>query len=102
MKAYTLFYNFIWIYYNEQAKGDVYMYIKKAEDTKFGFGQIGDDKLIGYISEFEYEDNKLLKKLSLPTYVDQETGSIVYLYKDKIVTFKEFQKEYLKEYYKIK
>ncbi len=77
------------------------MFVKKSEDTVFGFGQIGEDKLIGYISEFKYEDNRLLKKLVLPTYVDQANGNVVYIYKDKILTFKELQTEYLKEYYAV-
>lgn len=78
------------------------MYIRKSEDTVFGFGQINEDKLIGNISEFEYEDNKLITTLSLPTYIDEERGLAVYLYKDKIVTFKELQREYLKDYYDVK
>lgn len=77
------------------------MFIRKKEDTVFGFGQVGDDKLLGYVGEFEHGDNHLIKKLTLPTYVNEDNGDIVYIYKDKIVTFKELQTVYLTEYYSL-
>lgn len=75
------------------------MYIKRKEDVVLGFGQMGEDKMIAHIGEFDYEDNVLLKKLSFQVYEDVDTKELLYVYKDKLLTFKELRSVYLKEYY---
>ena len=75
---------------------------KKIENAILGFGQIGEDKVIAGINEFDYEDNKLIKKLSFPVYEDEERGVKLYMYKDCLYTYKELHKAYLKEYYNVK
>lgn len=77
------------------------MYIKSKVETVLGFGQMGDDKIIANIGEFDHEDNVLLKKLSFHTYEDVDTKELLYVYKDKLLTFKELQSVYLEEYYGI-
>ncbi|MDO4466290.1 MAG: hypothetical protein Q4C49_04710 [Bacillota bacterium] len=77
------------------------MFTKKRVNAEFGFGKMGDDLIIAGVQEFDYEDNQLLKKLSFPVYENEETKEVLYVYKDKLLTFKELRKVYLQEYYGI-
>lgn len=76
------------------------MYIKNGT-TKFAVGYINDEYLITKPEEFTYQDNQLVGVKDFDTWYDDATGLTLYQYNDKLVTYKELVREYLKDYYKV-